>query len=258
MSAYRVSLRPCLTVSCSRQKRETITGRGTRIGLVPGALGPRFLIEAGFIIAVAIVAGVERFRTLTIVIVMAAAWLAVAAVEFVFARRRRAAKAPAAPAAATPPPAVEPQVEPPAVRPSPAVRVLRAEQPRPKPEPPPEPEQVPEEPPAPEPPRPVPEPPRIVAAPPPPKPEPAPAPEPEPPPAPVPLTPRRVEPREWNIWELERLVREQAGADVVRDEERTYLLMYLREFASPDGRLPADFDDVVRETFGDALDAVPW
>ena len=48
---------------------------------MPGALGPRFLIEAGFIIAVAVVAGVERFRTLTIVVVVGSAWLAVAAVE---------------------------------------------------------------------------------------------------------------------------------------------------------------------------------
>ena len=29
MPAYRASLRPCLTTSCCRQKRETITGRGT-------------------------------------------------------------------------------------------------------------------------------------------------------------------------------------------------------------------------------------
>ena len=35
----------------------------------------------------------------------------------------------------------------------------------------------------------------------------------------------------------------------------SYLLMYLREFANADGVLPADFDGVVRETFGDVLDA---
>ena len=39
------------------------------------------------------------------------------------------------------------------------------------------------------------------------------------------------------------------------DEERTFLLMYLREFANADGVLPADFDAVVRESFGDVLDA---
>ena len=74
----------------------------------------------------------------------------------------------------------------------------------------------------------------------------------------VPLAPRRVEPREWNLWELERIVREQSGTDVARDEERSFLLMYLREFASPDGLLPVDFDAVVRESFGDTLDAIPW
>jgi hypothetical protein len=80
---------------------------------------------------------------------------------------------------------------------------------------------------------------------------------PEPAPTVVPLSSRRVEPREWNLWELERIVREQSGADVARDEERSFLLMYLREFASPDGVLPVDFDAVVRESFGDALDAIP-
>src|SRR4051794_20637172 len=51
-------------------------------------LGPRFLIEAGFLIAVAVVAGVARLSTLTIVFVMAAAWFVVAAVEWTAARLR--------------------------------------------------------------------------------------------------------------------------------------------------------------------------
>ena len=62
--------------------------------------------------------------------------------------------------------------------------------------------------------------------------------------------------REWNVWELERLAREQVSDDAVLNEERSYLLMYLREFANADGVLPADFDGVVRETFGGVLDAV--
>jgi hypothetical protein len=41
----------------------------------------------------------------------------------------------------------------------------------------------------------------------------------------------------------------------VRDEERTFLLMYLREFAGPDGILPADFDSLVRDSFGDLVGA---
>jgi hypothetical protein len=76
----------------------------------------------------------------------------------------------------------------------------------------------------------------------------------EPEPGVVSLGSRRSGPREWNVWELERIARDTAGDDVVRDEERAFLLLYLREFASPEGLLPADFDGVVRESFGDVLD----
>jgi hypothetical protein len=96
-----------------------------------------------------------------------------------------------------------------------------------------------------------------------PEPEPPPAAEPEPEPEPPPTEPEPAvtlpppaEPREWNLWELERVTREAAGADAVRDEERSFLLMYLREFADPDGMLPLDFDPLVRETFSDVLGAV--
>jgi hypothetical protein len=65
------------------------------------------------------------------------------------------------------------------------------------------------------------------------------------------LSPRG--PREWNLWDLERLARQHSGTDVFRDEERSYLLMYLREFASTDGVLPADFDTLVRDSFGDLV-----
>ena len=58
-------------------------------------------------------------------------------------------------------------------------------------------------------------------------------------------------PRVWNLWDLERQARETAGADTARDEERSFLLMYLREFAAADGVLPAEFDPLVRETFAD-------
>jgi hypothetical protein len=63
-------------------------------------------------------------------------------------------------------------------------------------------------------------------------------------------------PREWNLWELERVARDNATDDLARNEERAYLLMYLREFAGPDGTLPADFDGLVRDTFGDLLRVV--
>lgn len=58
------------------------------------------------------------------------------------------------------------------------------------------------------------------------------------------------EPRRWNLWELERLSREDTGGDAAGDEERTFLLIYLRDFAEPDGLLPVDFDGLVRESFG--------
>jgi hypothetical protein len=62
-------------------------------------------------------------------------------------------------------------------------------------------------------------------------------------------------PREWNLWDLERRAREQSGRDPYRDEERAALFVYLREYATPDGMLPIDFDELVRESFGDLLTA---
>jgi hypothetical protein len=62
-------------------------------------------------------------------------------------------------------------------------------------------------------------------------------------------------PRRWNIWDLERLTREASGVDAVVDEERSFLLMYLREFAGPDGELPIDFDGLVRDSFGQLVGA---
>jgi hypothetical protein len=65
----------------------------------------------------------------------------------------------------------------------------------------------------------------------------------------VPFTPNA-----WNLWDLERNVRETVGADTARDEERSFLLMYLREFADAEGALPAEFDPLVRETFGELVE----
>ena len=74
--------------------------------------------------------------------------------------------------------------------------------------------------------------------------------EPEPAPVPAAAVIRIGGPRQWNVWDLERVAREHAGGDPVADEERTFLLMYLRDFAGADGLLPADFDDLVRQSFG--------
>jgi hypothetical protein len=54
--------------------------------------------------------------------------------------------------------------------------------------------------------------------------------------------------REWNLWELERRARDHAGAEAV-PEEWAATFMYLREFAKSDGRLPPQFDSLVRESF---------
>jgi hypothetical protein len=162
---------------------------------------PRFLIEAGFIIAVAIAAGLSELSTAWIVAVIAAAWLVIAVVEIAIGRRpehepAQHAEAAPEPFRAQPEPVTEPKRE-------------RSEVVEPDPEP----EQL------------------------------------------VDLVPRNDDPREWNLWDLERLARNESGGDVARDEERTYLLVYLREFAGADGNLPADFDGLVRDAFGDLLHA---
>jgi hypothetical protein len=58
--------------------------------------------------------------------------------------------------------------------------------------------------------------------------------------------------QEWNIWDLERRAREQAG-DAARDEEWAALFMHLRQFANADGVLPLQFDGLVRESFSELI-----
>jgi hypothetical protein len=100
-------------------------------------------------------------------------------------------------------------------------------------------------------PEPVPERPQLTAV---PEPEPAPvAPEPVPEPSTVVPIGVGAGPRQWNLWDLERLTREHAGVDVAQDEERQFLLMYLREFADSAGLLPLDFDGLVRDSFGELV-----
>lgn len=122
----------------------------------------------------------------------------------------------------------------------------------------PEPEPTPEPaPPAPEPQPPTPEPgeppPQLRSVPP---PEPEREPEPEDSRAPelvVRLPLDGAEPREWNVWELERLAQAAGGGDPARDEELAFLLLELRQFANADGQLSVDFDPVVRESFGELI-----
>jgi hypothetical protein len=75
-------------------------------------------------------------------------------------------------------------------------------------------------------------------------------PEPEPPPLPPPVAgPAGA----FNVFELERLVRARAG-DPAADEWNYYLL-YLRDYASVDGELPAQFDGLVWDVFGPLVGA---
>lgn len=242
-----------------------------------GRVWLRFVLQALFLLAVAVGAGLADLSVPAIVGVMLVAYLATVAVEWWASRAGREAQ-PAEPALLEPEPAtvVVPAPVPVAPVPVPVVIVEPEPEPAPEPEPEPEPELEPEpEPePAPEPepepevePEPAPEPepepetepapaPQLVAVPaPPPEPEPEPEPsrEPEPEPTPVATLPLPSQPRAWNLWELERLTRERAGEDPLRDEEWGYLLVYLREYASPDGVLPLDFDGLVRESFGDLV-----
>jgi outer membrane biosynthesis protein TonB len=194
--------------------------------------GRRFAAEVGFIVLVAVGLAVANLRWPAIVLLMAAAWVLTAFVEFVAWRRGRPARA-VGPAVAEPQAQPEPTPQP-AARDS-HVRVLTEPAP---PEVAPQP--VEEEP--------------IERA---PEPEPLPPPEPEPEPElpPAAETAPTAGPRTWNVWELERAARELPGDDVARREELAYLLVYLRDFASPEGELPTDFDDLVRESFGELLAA---
>lgn len=58
-----------------------------------------------------------------------------------------------------------------------------------------------------------------------------------------------VEARVWNVWEINRSLRDSGAVT----EEQEFLLLYLRDYAGPDGSLPLDFDVLVRESFGDVL-----
>jgi hypothetical protein len=168
----------------------------------------RFLLEATFLVLIAVAAGLAGLEAVWIGVVMFGAWLLVALVERAGSRRGR--------------PSREPDTEP---KPHPEPELQR------KPDPEPEPEPV------------------LTAALPPPEPEPEP--EPEPVPAVVPLVLHDTTPRKWNLWELERLAGQMNGDAAA--EERTLLLVHLREFADPSGDLPVEFDALVRDAFGDGL-----
>jgi outer membrane biosynthesis protein TonB len=199
---------------------------------VPSGLGLRVALLAAALVVVAVVAVVASWSAWTIIAVMAVAFLVVSAIEIV-ASKREAARAGDAPSDDT--------LEHPKEEPPPDVGALAEEPTRewgPEPEPPPEPARPP-----------------LVPVPPPARdPEPAPS-EPDPAASVLPVAVRAAAPREWNVWDLEQASRKASGEDPMRDEERNYLLVYLREFANTDGTLPADFDALVRDSFADVIPA---
>jgi hypothetical protein len=212
------------------------------------AFGPRTAFEAAFLVAVPVVALAIGLGPYAIIAASAVGYLLILVLEAML--WKTGAKPPELRSG----PASAPQeaVAPPAPQPVEEVAVA-ARQPEPEPEATPAP--VVEEPASEPEPEPEPEPARVLQS--------VPDPEPEPEPELGALTePDAAEvvpigigagPRQWNLWDLERLTREAAGTDVVLDEERTFLLMYLREFAGPDGSLSVDFDGLVRDSFGELV-----
>jgi hypothetical protein len=193
--------------------------------------GPRTVVEAAFLVAVPVIALEVGLSWPAIIGAGAIAYLLVLGLEGAIWRGGKRAGEPA-PAAAPEPAVVAAAAPEPSPKPltTEHVRVLR-----------PEPELVAV--------ASTPEPPRLAPVPD-PAPEPPPAPEPEPELPPAATVTHISGARQWNVWDLEQLAREHAGGDPIADEERTFLLMYLRDFAGPDGLLPVDFDDLVRQSFG--------
>jgi outer membrane biosynthesis protein TonB len=119
---------------------------------MPAEIGPRFVLEAGFLILLAVVVGLAELSPALIILVMAIGWLLVALIEYFawrqspgFATVQRYTVAEAAPAAAV----VEEMVEDPA--PPPAPPTPPPAPPEPEPTPPATPEPVTPEPEAPPP-----------------------------------------------------------------------------------------------------------
>ena len=246
----------------------------------------RLLALAGFLLTVALALWLAELRPLYVIIVMAAALAVAWAVEWLSWRQEvprlvaeveagDAAEAPALPPDADEAPAgpieptepAPPPFEPPAPPPPPSVQPAgeAAVEPEPLLEPPAE--REPEPPPAAPAPEPPPRPPLRPVPPPPPEPLP---PTPTPPErVPAAVEPARpavrsdvvdlrtrvtVAPRRWNLWDLERRARDEQQRDPDRYEEWSYLFVHLRQFATPDGSLPTEFDGLVRESFGDLLE----
>jgi hypothetical protein len=221
--------------------------------------GLRFVAEALVIVLTAVVTGLAHLGAVGIGGAVALVWVVAAVIEYSLSHPRAPGepkpageaspepeqlvseavrvlpRAPESAAVEAEPVAIEAEPEPDPVAPEPEPQPEAEAEPEPEAKPEPEPVAVEPEP-EPEP-APVPEP---VAV----EPEPV-APEPEPEPEP----PEPVEARVWNVWEIDRALRDSGTVT----EEREFLLLYLRDYAGPDGSLPLHFDELVRESFADVL-----
>jgi hypothetical protein len=213
------------------------------------------MVEAVVIVLTAVVTGLQHLDPWGIGGAVAVVWVIVAVIEYSLSHPRKPkeptplietlpAQEPVISDAVrvlprTPEPvAVELEPEPVAGEPEPEPLAVEPEPVAVEPEPEPVAVEPDPEPVAPEPVAPEPVAPEPVAV----EPEPEPAPEPA-------LEPEPVEARAWNVWEIDRALHDSGTVT----EEQEFLLIYLRDYAGPDGSLPIDFDALVRESFADVL-----
>jgi hypothetical protein len=83
--------------------------------------------------------------------------------------------------------------------------------------------------------------------------EPVAAPAEPPAPAPAPALAPAARGSQWNLWELERAMQADPQPDTDRAYERSALIVFLRDYASSDGQLPPEFDELVRDAFAELL-----
>ena len=72
---------------------------------------------------------------------------------------------------------------------------------------------------------------------------------------PAPPSPPAGQRRRWNVFDLQNRASGIATTDPARQEEFTFLLLYLRELADVAGDLSEEFDEFVRESFPELVAA---
>ena len=62
-------------------------------------------------------------------------------------------------------------------------------------------------------------------------------------------------PRQWNLWDLERLTRERSGGDAAQTRSARSCSCTCASSRDPTASLPVDFDGLVRDSFGELVGA---